>query len=65
MEVMIEGESKMANGQWSGRSSHNLIVNFHSPAIYSPGDLETVTITESCLNSLRAELKVKETLKND
>ncbi len=65
MEVMIEGESKMANGQWSGRSSHNLIVNFHSPAIYSPGDLETVTITESCLNSLRAELKVKESLKND
>ncbi len=65
LEVMIEGESKMANGQWSGRSSHNIIVNFHSPAIYSPGDLEIVTITESCLNSLRAERDTKENLKND
>ncbi|MBU1640148.1 MAG: tRNA (N6-isopentenyl adenosine(37)-C2)-methylthiotransferase MiaB [Proteobacteria bacterium] len=65
LEVMIEGISKMGQGQWSGRSSHNLIVNFHSPATYSPGDLERVTITESCFNSLRAELTQKENVKND
>lgn len=65
LEVMIEGASKAGHGQWSGRSSHNLIVNFHSPLNYSPGDLENVTITESCLNSLRAELKTKENVKND
>ncbi len=56
LEVMIEGESKMGNGQWSGRSSHNLIVNFNSTQHYKPGDLEWVTVTEGCLNSLRAEL---------
>ncbi|PLX50205.1 MAG: tRNA (N6-isopentenyl adenosine(37)-C2)-methylthiotransferase MiaB [Desulfobulbaceae bacterium] len=56
LPVMIEGESKTGQGQWSGRSSHNLIVNFHSPRTYRPGELENVTITEGCLHSLRAEL---------
>lgn len=56
LDVMIEGVSKMGNGQWSGRSSHNLIVNFNSSRPYQPGDMERVTVTESCLNSLRAEL---------
>lgn len=56
LEVMVEGPSKMGQGQWSGRSSHNLIVNFHSPARYAPGDMAWVTITEGCLNTLRATL---------
>ena len=56
LDVMIEGESKTGKGQWSGRSSHNLIVNFSSPQVYTPGDMVQVTVTEGCLNSLRAEL---------
>ncbi len=56
LEVMIEGESKTGKGQWSGRSTHNLIVNFYSPRTYLPGELVQVTVTEGCLNSLRADL---------
>ncbi|MEN8256544.1 MAG: tRNA (N6-isopentenyl adenosine(37)-C2)-methylthiotransferase MiaB [Thermodesulfobacteriota bacterium] len=56
LELMIEGESKNGQGQWSGRSSHNLIVNFYSPQKYKAGDLVSVMVTEGCLNSLRAEL---------
>ncbi len=37
MEVMVEGESKSAAGQWSGRTTTNHIVNFDSPAILIPG----------------------------
>lgn len=55
-DLMIEGESKQANGQWSGRSTHNIIVNFNSDTAYKPGDMVRVLVTEGLMNSLRAEL---------
>ncbi len=55
-DLMIEGESKMGNGQWSGRSTHNIIVNFYSETVYQPGDMVRVRVTEGLMNSLRAEL---------
>lgn len=55
-DLMIEGESKMGHGQWSGRSTHNIIVNFHSGVQYKPGDMVRVVVTEGLMNSLRAEL---------
>jgi tRNA-2-methylthio-N6-dimethylallyladenosine synthase len=50
--VMVEGESKNGDGQWSGRTPGNIIVNFHGPAL-SPGQLVEVKITEGLLHSLR------------
>ncbi len=50
--VMVEGESKNAAGQWSGRTMSNIIVNFDSPAL-SPGREVHVKITEGLLHSLR------------
>ncbi len=55
-DLMIEGESKMGNGQWSGRSSHNIIVNFNSKEQYIPGDIVRVCVTEGLANSLRGVL---------
>ncbi len=55
-DAMLEGESKMGNGQWSARLSHNIIVNFNSEAQYQPGDMVCVKVTEGLMNSLRAEL---------
>jgi tRNA-2-methylthio-N6-dimethylallyladenosine synthase len=55
LEVMIEGESKTAEGQWSGRSAANHIVNFNGEGL-SPGRMVTVNIEEICANSLRGEL---------
>jgi tRNA-2-methylthio-N6-dimethylallyladenosine synthase len=55
-DLMIEGESKMGHGQWSGRLPHNIIVNFYSDTQYKPGDMVRVVVTEGLMNSLRAEL---------
>ncbi len=56
MELMIEGESKAADGQWSGRSGTNHIVNFQSHDAFVPGQLVQVGIQEACLHSLRGKL---------
>ena len=50
--VMVEGESKNGEGQWSGRTMSNIIVNFDSPTL-SPGEEVNVKITEGLLHSLR------------
>ncbi len=50
--VMVEGESKNGDGQWSGRTLSNIIVNFHGPAL-SPGQEVQIKITEGLLHSLR------------
>jgi tRNA-2-methylthio-N6-dimethylallyladenosine synthase len=53
--VMVEGESKNGDGQWSGRTPGNIIVNFHGPAL-SPGQVVEVKITEGLRHSLRGIL---------
>jgi tRNA-2-methylthio-N6-dimethylallyladenosine synthase len=50
--VMVEGESKTARGQISGRSTTNQIVNF-AGSNPQPGEIITVHITEGLLHSLR------------
>jgi tRNA-2-methylthio-N6-dimethylallyladenosine synthase len=50
--VMTEGESRNADGQWSGRTMSNIIVNFDGPGL-SPGQEVQVRITEGLLHSLR------------
>lgn len=54
-EVLVEGESKMGEGQVFGRSSWNRIVNFSGPAELA-GRLVSVRITKSYRNSLLGEL---------
>ena len=53
--VMVEGESKNAAGQWSGRTTSNIIVNFDGSTL-SIGQEVQVTITEGLPNSLRGVL---------
>ena len=53
--IMVEGESKNADGQWSGRTMSNLIANFDGPALL-PGQEVQVKITEGLLHSLRGIL---------
>ena len=50
--VLVEGESRNGDGQWSGRTMSNIIVNFSGPAL-SPGQEVYVKITEGLLHSLR------------
>lgn len=56
MELMVEGESRAADGQWAGRSGSNHTVNFMSLEKFVPGQLVRVVITEGCQNSLRGKL---------
>lgn len=53
MEVMVEGESRSGNGQWSGRTTTNHIVNFPVSGQLQPGDTLKVIIEETCQHSLR------------
>ena len=54
-EVLVEGESKMGEGQLFGRSTWNRIVNFSGPAELA-GRLVSVKITQAFRNSLLGEL---------
>jgi tRNA-2-methylthio-N6-dimethylallyladenosine synthase len=54
--IMVEGESKNADGQWSGRTMSNIIANFDGPALLLPGQEVQVKITEGLLHSLRGIL---------
>ncbi len=56
VELMVEGQSKAAHGQWAGRSDTNHIVNFHCQETLVPGQIVRVIITEACFNSLRSTL---------
>jgi len=53
-EVLVEGESKMGDGQLFGRSTWNRIVNFAGPAELA-GRLVPVRIVKSYRNSLLGE----------
>jgi tRNA-2-methylthio-N6-dimethylallyladenosine synthase len=53
--IMVEGESKNAAGQWSGRTISNIIINFDGPAL-SIGQEVQIKITEGLQNSLRGVL---------
>jgi tRNA-2-methylthio-N6-dimethylallyladenosine synthase len=53
--VMVEGESKNADGQWSGRTMSNIIVNFDGTSL-TPGQEVQVMITDGLRNSLRGIL---------
>ena len=53
---MVEGESKAAAGQWSGRAGGNHIVNFNCASTLMPGQMLEVLIEEACQNSLRGSL---------
>jgi tRNA-2-methylthio-N6-dimethylallyladenosine synthase len=50
--VMVEGKSKNGDGQWSGRTMSNIIVNFNGSGL-SPGQGVHIKITEALLHSLR------------
>lgn len=52
VEVMVEGRSKK-QGQWSGRTRENRIVNFPSEHDLQPGQLLPVHLKETCRHSLR------------
>lgn len=54
--VMVEGASKSADGQWSGRAGTNHIVNFNCASPLQPGQGLTVRVEEACQNSLRGAL---------
>jgi len=56
MELMVEGESRAADGQWSGRSRTNHIVNFQSQDALVPGQVVQAVIQEACSHSLRGIL---------
>jgi tRNA-2-methylthio-N6-dimethylallyladenosine synthase len=53
--VMVEGPSRAADGQISGRSGSNHIVNFDAEEL-APGTLVEVKITEGLQHSLRGTL---------
>ena len=53
--IIVEGKSKNTDGQWSGRTASNIIVNFEGPAL-SPGQEVKVKITEGLPHSLRGIL---------
>jgi tRNA-2-methylthio-N6-dimethylallyladenosine synthase len=54
-EVLVEGESKMGEGQLFGRSTWNRIVNFSGPVALA-GTLVPVKITKAYRNSMLGEL---------
>ena len=56
MEVMIEEDSRNANGQWTGRTMTNHIVNFTGGEDFAAGQTVLVVIEEACLHSLRGSL---------
>ena len=55
LEVLVEGESRMGEGQIFGRTTWNRIVNFNGPSELS-GHVVPVTITKSYRNSQLGEL---------
>ena len=56
VDIMVEGESRNGDGQWSGRTGSNHIVNFIGNGDIKPGQILRVKIDEACLHSLRGSL---------
>lgn len=55
-ELMVEGESKAAAGQWCGRTGSNQLVNFDSPTPLAAGEMVRVRIDHACQHTLRGTL---------
>ena len=51
--VMVEGNSKNGEDQWTGRTMSNIIVNFAGPKNLSPGQEVLVKINDGLLHSVR------------
>lgn len=57
MQLLIEGKSKAAEDQYSGRTVTNQVVNFPADEKkLQPGDFALVEIVEGCQHSLRGKL---------
>jgi len=56
MTIMVEGESRNGDGQWSGRTGSNHIVNFTGNNNLKPGQILEIKIEEACQHSLRGKL---------
>ena len=54
-EVLVDGPSRRNPGEWTGRTIHNRIVNFHGPD-FVPGDLVRLRISEASAYSLRGAM---------
>ncbi len=54
-EVLVEGASKASNGQMSGRTTHNRIVNFDAPSDLC-GKIQRVEITGAYSHSLKGDI---------
>ena len=55
-EVLVSGPSKRGEGEWSGRTPENRIVNFPAPAKIAVGDIYEVKIVEALKHSLKGEV---------
>lgn len=56
VEVMVEGKSRAAGDQWSGRTPENRIVNFPCEEQLQAGQLLQVRLEEACRHSLRGQI---------
>ena len=56
MTVMLEGSSKTAGRQWTGRTVTYHIVNFEGPENLQEGQFVDTIIEEACLHSLRGRV---------
>lgn len=54
--IMVEGVSAKADGQWSGRTAANFIVNCSAEEALAPGRLVMVRLDEACQNSFRGSI---------
>ena len=54
VKVLVEGPSKRAQDEWTGRTPENRVVNF--PGTSAPGRLEFVEVVDSTAFSLRGRL---------
>ena len=55
-EVLVMGQSKRGEGEWSGRTPENRIVNFPAPAGTEAGDFYQVKIVKALKHSLKGEV---------
>jgi tRNA-2-methylthio-N6-dimethylallyladenosine synthase len=54
-EVLVEGASKASNGQMTGRTTQNRIVNFDAPS-WTSGSISKVKITAAYSHSLAGDI---------
>lgn len=56
VSVMVEGRSKAAGDQWSGRTGTNQVVNFECRKQLAAGDMLMVKIEEALQNCMRGKI---------